>query len=521
MTRDHEWFTLSKFTQPTLLNGCHSLSPQGFIPGPDRIEYLEGMVTFANWRLKNAYRAKSKAELQTALRLIRGLPFSNMLLNMRSDGNRVHAEEIPGIRDYISFNPDSISVAFMDGRDRRRSTSLALSVGKAASAFGSVLPLLVKGTNARELKRAALRAGMPNYQATIDELLDRGLIETTRQSGGPRSARVDVQSDALTWLGHAGLIFSGGNSNVWVDPLLRPEIRWTPRDRSELFSKNYADHDLMDQYRKFPGPIPFCEFPPPDLVCITHQDVDHFDLGTLMMIPESVPIVVPQPVRKPWDVDLKAVIHRILGPRRKVIALGHHESITVGTVKVTAFPFKGEMPASLDHKWNCYLLETRHTAVACTADSVVADEALEFLARRLYRSKKLTVLCGRTPHDGRLWAGYRDSGETIEEFYNGSRLWGWYLPIGQTFTSVRSVGPSLAFLKELKKATGLNSYFPYAMGSTPWFRINDPNDLFGNGVDSISSKQCRHIGKRLDSIGLSFFPAKYGRPIPLRSKGHR
>src|SRR5207249_6243137 len=141
---------------------------------------------------------------------------------------------------------------------------------------------------------------------------------------------------------------------------------------------------LTTLFRSHMSQLSPAQLPPLDAVFATHQDIDHCNLGVLMMLPEDLPIVVPDFHRDHmWEVDLSALIQRVLGRRRKVIRLSHGETITIGNIRATAFPFFGEMPSSLKTSWNCYLFETDQAAVACTADSAVTDEFIECLIERL------------------------------------------------------------------------------------------------------------------------------------------
>src|SRR5207249_11281131 len=94
------------------------------------------------------------------------------------------------------------------------------------------------------------------------------------------------------------------------------------------------------------------QLPPLDAVFVIHQDIDHCNLGVLMMLPEHIPIVVPDcHPDDMWEVDLLTVIHNVLGRRRKVIRLKHGETITIGDIRATAVPFLAEMPSSLKTFW--------------------------------------------------------------------------------------------------------------------------------------------------------------------------
>ena len=234
-----------------------------------------------------------------------------------------------------------------------------------------------------------------------------------------------------------------------------------------------------------------------------------------MMLPEDLPIVVPDYRQDHmWEVDLSALIRRVLGRRRKVIRLSHGETITIGNIRATAFPFFGEMPSSLKTSWNCYLFETAQTAVACTADSAVTDESIDFLINRLHRKRKPFVLCARLVHSGKASVGYRDETEGL---FNFTRLWSWYVPIWDLFQPVEELGISESRLRKLSHRTNLRFYLPYAMGTAPWFRIQDVNDPLRVPMANLSAHDLHALSDTLKSIprGPSLFPGKFAQPLPL------
>ena len=234
-----------------------------------------------------------------------------------------------------------------------------------------------------------------------------------------------------------------------------------------------------------------------------------------MMLPEEVPIVVPDVhPQRTWEVDLAALIRRVLGPRRQVIRLRHGETMTVGDIRASAFPFVGEMPSSLPTSWNCYLFETDRAAVACTADSAVTDAAVDFLAGRLGGNRRPFVLCSRLVHSGSQTFGYRDDAETLLNF---TRLWAWYVPIWDLFQPVEELGISERRLRELSRRAGLHYYLPYAMGTAPWYRIADAEDPLHVPMANLSARDLQVLRETLEAIpeGPALFPGKFAQPFPL------
>ena len=233
-----------------------------------------------------------------------------------------------------------------------------------------------------------------------------------------------------------------------------------------------------------------------------------------MMLPEDLPIVVPayHPDRA-WEVNLSGLIQKVLGRRRKVIRLKHGQTITIGDIRATAFPFFAEMPSSLRTSWNCYLFETRRAAVACTADSAITDESVDFLSQRLRGRRKSFVLCARLLHSGKTSAGYRDEMESV---FNFTRLWAWYMPIWDLFQPVEEAGISERRFRALCRTTNLRFYLPYAMGSAPWYRIG-VNDSLHVPMANLSANDLCRVSDKLETIakGPSLFPGKFAEPVAL------
>src|SRR5262249_1981680 len=143
---------------------------------------------------------------------------------------------------------------------------------------------------------------------------------------------------------------------------------------------------------------------------------------------------------------------------------------------ITAFPFCGEFPLCLPHDWNCYLVETERSAVVFAADSALQQEQVDFLSARLRGTERRTIVFSRGPtRTNRALPGYRDEPSPL---VSGLGLWAWFLPLREAFSPSPPVGISHKDLAALAKEAGLRHYFPYALGSTPWFRIKDKDNFF-------------------------------------------
>jgi L-ascorbate metabolism protein UlaG (beta-lactamase superfamily) len=504
---------LSLFTVPEISIGRSPLTPQNSHFDPRRLKYLEGMVAYMNGLFATFGAGYSRAEALSRLeKHLAHLPYPE-LLRINASGEPP-VTEAPTARDKIVFNADRLRINFLDGF-HRRPESPGIPAGRHAPKVAHVISKLSHGVSEAALSSIVAKSGV-NLSPVINGLRNLGLIEEIDPSAPIVPQRLlGGKQDRLTWLGHAGVLFQTSRSSVCVDPFLRPNIRWTEKDLESCFSDTFGDGFFFEPYGPELTQLSPAQLPPLDAVFVTHQDIDHCNLGVLMMLPEDVPIVVPDRHRDHmWEVDLSTIIHNVLGRRRKVIRLKHGASITVGDIRATAFPFHGEMPSSLQTLWNCYLFETDRVAVACTADAAITDESVEFLIRRLQGKRKPFVLCARMIHSGTKSAGFRDETDTL---FNFTRLWAWYMPIWDLFQPVEESGISERLFRKLSEGTNLRFYLPYAMGTAPWFRIADVRDPLHVPMANLSADDLRVLSERLEVIarGPSLFPGKFGQPFPL------
>jgi L-ascorbate metabolism protein UlaG (beta-lactamase superfamily) len=353
-----------------------------------------------------------------------------------------------------------------------------------------------------------------DLSSVIDRLRNFGFIEEIDPSVPIVPPRLmNGEDDRVTWLGHASMLFQTSRSSVCVDPFLRPHIQWTEQERQSSFSHLFADRWFFEPYGPDVTQLSPAQLPHMDAVFVTHQDIDHCNVGVLMMLPEDVPIIVPDyHPHHSWEVDLQTFIKKVLGTRRKVIRLKHGETMTIGDIRATAFPFYGEMPSSLKTLWNCYLFETDKATVACTADSAVTDETVDFLVRRLGSQRRPFVLCARLIHSGESSPGFRDETNTL---FNFTRLWAWHMPIWDLFQPVEEPGISEAYLRLLAQRTNLRFYLPYAMGTAPWFRITDPRDPLHMPMANMSADDLSLMKEKLAALAptVALFPGKFAVPF--------
>jgi L-ascorbate metabolism protein UlaG (beta-lactamase superfamily) len=504
---------LSLFTVPDLSIGRAPLTPQNSQFDPRRLNYLEGMVAYLNGLFEDLRKNYGQSEAGSRLeKLLAQLPYSE-LAKIDSSGNPV-VTEIPTARDRIAFNQERLRINLLDGL-HRRPESAGIPARRYSPVVSHIISKLSRGISEKALARILVESDV-NLSSVIGSLRDLEMIEEIDPSAPivPESL-LEGQKDRLTWLGHACLLFQTSRSSVCVDPFLRPHIKWTEKDLTSSFSDSFGDRFFFEPYGPQLTQLSPAQLPPLDAVFVTHQDIDHCSLGVLMMLPEDIPIVVPECQRAhPWEVDLAALIPDILGRRRKVIRLKHGETITIGDIRATAFPFVAEMPSSLKTSWNCYLFETDHAAVACTADSAVTDESIDFLSERLHDKRRVFVLCARLVHSGEKSPGFRDEADNL---FNFTRLWAWYMPIWDLFQPVEVSGISEERLRTLSQRTDLRFYLPYAMGTAPWYRIADVKDPLHVPMANLSAEDLDALSGTLKAIssGPILFPGKFAQPVCL------
>jgi len=497
---------LSPYCQPQVRVGRCRMWPANMADGADRIAYLRGLLEYVT-------TLSEAVSTETLLSCIHRIPFALELLELSESDGHVTARARSEITDSISFDVNRLAVAIIDGRNRSERGTAFMRTGTDTGSYGQLLRSLQRGVSEADLDALARREGLDSG-GLISTMAGRNLVEEVDLDTCSVAERfVHLKGDRLTWLGHAAAMLQSDGVTIWIDPYLTPRIAWTPEEQNALFSNTFADSRLFESYGPCTPHFSIGELPAPDAVLITHQDCDHLDLGVLMTVPEQTPIVVPEPCGQGWDVDVPHLIRRTLGESRQVIALGHGKTLSVNDVQVTAFPFHGEMPNCLMHRWNCYLLKTRRSAVAFTADSRLDEENIGFLAGAMQGSNVGLTLCAGAPTPVATMPGWRE-GLTSTNLWASGRLWGWYTPVANMFDPTPCADVTYEQLNQLATQAGLRYFFPYARGSAPWFRIQDSADTFYLPVGSMTAAELDAIDAELRSLSgrVQLFPGKYGVP---------
>jgi L-ascorbate metabolism protein UlaG (beta-lactamase superfamily) len=504
---------LSPYVVPALYMGEQPFSCQNMIGGADRLSYLDGLLEHVHSLLARGFTADAVREF------LAQVPMGGFLLEVKADGAELEVRERAQVRDAIAFRSEHLTTLFLDGRQRRVGEMVALNTGEPTAAFSSMVSHLARGGLTAELIEQGNSLGLEIDREFLAGLSERRVIEAApglldgpafrRSPQFRQSSRFDI-----TWLGHAAAMLRAGETIIWVDPYLFPAVQWRPEELDTHFSLQFADSVLLDPYGPETAPISPWELPPPDAILITHQDIDHFAPGILMSAPESTQIIVPAAhPESGLDIDLGEVARTLFGERR-IIRLSHGECVKVGQFDVTAFPFSGEVPANMMHRWNCYWVEAAEGAVAFCADSTVDAPQLEFLAGRKNRSPHRPAMLmarGRFPGAER-GPGYRDQPDDV---FSASRLWGWYCQAIQLFAPTMMPGVSAVILEQLRREAGVEAFFPYASGSLPWLRFESLGHPLNSRVGSLDLLTFRRLGAMAGAAGMEFVPLKYGVPHPL------
>jgi L-ascorbate metabolism protein UlaG (beta-lactamase superfamily) len=503
---------LSRFVVPVLSVGDQRLCNENMLGGEDRLEYLEGLVAYLNTLLAAGHSLEEVREFLTQV------PFAALVT--LDETSAVRAKKHEQAQDAIAFRMERLTTQFLDGRKRRAAEMVSLGSAEATPALGRLISRLCWGARLGDLVDLGESVGLELDADFFQTMWAKGVIETGETLGeshrSPRMAAQFGREDSgcrVTWLGHAAVVLECQGTTLWVDPYLFPVIRWREGELAKHFSPDFADSVLLSPYGPECAQLSAWELPKPDAILITHQDVDHFVPGVLMGAPETATLVVPKAVPgSKVDLDLEKVTHSILGPR-PVRPLAHGECLQVGAFKISAFPFGGEVPADIEHAWNCYLVEAENSAVALCADSAIDAPQEEFLINRIGDRKGNLLLMARGRMDGdELWPGYRDQ---ALELLSGLRLWGWYCRPFKLFSPVVKPGVSRVMLERLARHAGLSAFFPYATGSLPWLRFSDPAEPLASKVGSLSLAEFRLLEKLAESAGVRVPAMKYGVPYTL------
>jgi L-ascorbate metabolism protein UlaG (beta-lactamase superfamily) len=499
--------------QAEIRMGGTPLRPCNMHGGADRLAYLDGLLRFIELGFGDPASPFFRNPALARQWLTR-VPMGEGLVDIVEQGGDVLVREGEGIREELAFEPEALSICIFDGRRRDRTISL-FPTGTATSNMGRLMSALTTGIEVDDLMRLGASVNL-DARDLLDALLDDGAIDQLDELSPRLSAPLSVGAgDWLTWTGHAGFVLQSSGTTLWVDPWLLPQMVWQDDELRSLFSPDFADSLLFDPYGPETKNLCVQTLPRPDAVLITHQDVDHFRMEVLMALPPDVPIVVPRAsaVPHPWEVPMKAIIHRLLGADRRVIELGHGEHVTFGTYRVSAFPFHGEFPVTLPHTWNCYLVQTEHSAVAITSDSKASAEDVDVIAGLLVRPDIPLTLLAQPPRTREVDPGYRDA---TYELYNPSRLWPWYVRLHAMFDPTPKSCLTWNFVASLAERTHLVSYFPCAAGCCPWFRL-PPSTPFQTPIVHLLRRDLEDAKEKLAAVTRRtvLFPGKHGQPYRL------
>jgi L-ascorbate metabolism protein UlaG (beta-lactamase superfamily) len=285
-------------------------------------------------------------------------------------------------------------------------------------------------------------------------LAERGLLT----DDGPGAA----PDCDLTFLGHNTVLARAEGSSVLIDPFLRPA--------SSAWPENYQPMGVADL-----GPV--------DAVCITHSHPDHFDPATLLQLPRSTPIIVPELERE--TLLAVAMEHRLkeLG-FEDVRSLRWWSSAKFGCLEVTAIPFHGEQPTDgevlhpeIRNMGNTYVVRAPGWSAAFLADS-----GRDHLGDVRQVAEK-----------------WRHEREPVDVVFGGYRGWTTYPPLllrSSVARYVLFVPPDQWSIRQrlMNDAEGLIDsaerfgarwVVPYADGGAPWFwSIGLGPRLDGTGVEN-------------------------------------
>ena len=490
----------SEYVQPQVRAENHLLDLNNLTSGTERLQYFRGLSDVINRHLENGH-------LEIAL-LIKNQSMFGQFIDIRGKDGSFLAAPRKDIKLIFDFNLENMGILLADGRSHSLSDMSYIESGTQTPQLSMVFQSLAQGLTVPQLLEAAATQEIDFDRGLIDRWLDDGILELVPPKSDPPV--LAERPSSLTWLGHAMVMFRGGGKTIFVDPVLRPRVDFTGRSR--CFSEKHAEARLVQDYGPAAVQYTRANLPVPDAVFITHQDVDHFDLATLLALPPSTTIYVPDnDPSHPWEVDLPTVIKDVLGETHTVVKMRHGAVVELGPLRVTAFPFSGEFPESLPHAWNCYLVETGGSAVVLTADSGIAPKELEFIEERVARSRSSLLMSYGIFEEADQLLPYSE--DWVHP--TGGRLWQWHTKIQDLFAprKIPAFGVLPRQLSRLVERAGLKYFMPYSRGSTPVCRLADK--VFSLRVQSMSLVDLVAQEEAAVATGVRVPAIRYGIPFPL------
>lgn len=490
---------LSPFVLPQIRQGLFPLLPANLCDGTARIDYINRICAMANSQIAHGHLEKARNLQHHSC-----LSQHYLLWEENESTGKVSIVARPQFENELSFRMSELGVLFKDGRLREDSAMVYLPTGDDTPAFCSVLSRLHRGILRDDLLRLATELDVGLDESLLDELIARKVIDY-----GHAPDAVEMPGSFVSWLGHAFVRAVSEGRSVWFDPFPCPRMTWTAQEMATLLNQDVPDTFLLANYGPSAHHVTQDELPIPEAVFITHQDVDHYDLGALALLPPTVPIYVPEAdPAMPWQIDLVRALKNVLGQGRNVLVLRHGETIVIGDIRVTALPFAGEFPQTLPHKWNCFYVAVPSQDWVLLADSAATQVQVELVKQlRQDRTVPLGIMTNRLRHRSqpKVAPGYRDG----HEMFNTVRLYSWYVPAAETFSPALVCGLHADELKSFVEECGASMVYPYAHGNLPWYRLSGSN-LHSSHIGSHTMKSFSEFRDIAKAAGASVVHLRHG-----------
>jgi L-ascorbate metabolism protein UlaG (beta-lactamase superfamily) len=170
-----------------------------------------------------------------------------------------------------------------------------------------------------------------------------------------RTTRVPAGAVAIWWLGQLGFVVKGGGRTVALD----------------LYLSNYPG----DVPRMYPPPIQPEALAGLDVVCCSHEHIDHIDPWTL----DPVAVASPEAVFVVPEMCLP-LVDGVL-PRARVIPSRADEPLVAGGVPITPIPAAHDAleGAERGHRWQGFIFTLDGVTLCHTGDTVMYDGLVERL----------------------------------------------------------------------------------------------------------------------------------------------
>lgn len=359
-----------------------------------------------------------------------------------------------------------------------RSPPVSIPVESSLAAWTRLLPALVGGLAAGELRELAAELG-------VAEALTRLWFASLLVDRDPPTP-LELEPGEIAHLGHATLLANLGGRHVLVDPWFVPV-------------------SAADTSRR---PVALAELPPIDAVLITHHHWDHVHLDTLLLLDKRVPLYIPRQSNQRALAPQTAAVLAYLG-FEQVREIDRGETLELGDGgKIAAASFYGEDPTRLGYCGNTYVLVHRGAAAL-----VHVDSGSDYRGRSLVSTGEMAELVDRYgPLDPVFATRRQELGFMIEHPWEFL-----FREVSEWLEPAENCCNDAAFLAALAREARTGRLVLYSEGGADWYP--EGTDFLRRETPTARHRPFVYQADSLEAIEAAVSPA--GARVVLSEPGSR